>query len=447
MHIGEAPTLGYLLGKLDADSVRDAVAADPDPRSGKTYLHWDKLRRLKPPAGLSAEQWWLKVKLGRREGWRQLPLEDRSGDALGYTIPDSMQKSLHWIDQRSADTAGMKAVLPSRREARERLFVSSLMEEAIRSSQFEGATTSRGDAKDLLLSGRPPRDRGEQMIANNYRALQFMSEQRIGTTLTPATILELHRIVTDKTLDDPASAGRLQQPGEERVRVYDRDGGRVVFLPPPAEQLPDRMKRLCDFANGDDGDGPFVHPVLRAILLHFWLAYDHPFLDGNGRTARILFFWAMRTRGYWLAGYLPISRLIREAPAQYGEAFLKAETDSGDVTYFLLQQLEVIERAIEGVSAYIKRKETEHRDVKQRLNQLDGINGRQLVLLTHAVKHPDHAYTFSGHARSNRVTHETARADLGGLAELGLLVRRRHGRTYVFEPAPDLPERLRESDA
>jgi Fic family protein len=447
MYLAEAPGVDELLGKLGADSVRDAAAAEPDPRSRSAYLHWDKLHRLKPPAGLSAEQWWLKIKLGRREGWSPLPLQDRGGVALGYTIPGSMQQSLHWIDQRSADTAGMKSVLPSRREARERLFVNSLMEEAIRSSQLEGAATSRGDAKALLLSGRAPRDRGEQMIANNYRALQFMSEQPIGAALTPATVLELHRIVTDRTLADPASAGRLQQPGEERVRVYDRDGGRVVFLPPPAEQLPDRMRRLCDFANAGGGDGPFVHPVLRAILLHFWLAYDHPFLDGNGRTARILFFWAMRTRGYWLAEYLPISRLIREAPAQYGEAFLKTETDGGDVTYFLLQQLEVVERAIEGFGDYIKRKADEQRDVRQRLSQLEGINGRQLVLLTHAVKHPDHTYTFSGHARSNLVTHETARADLGRLAERGLLVRRRRGRAYVFEPAPDLPERLRESGA
>ncbi len=446
MHLAEAPTVGDLLGRLDGDSVRDAVAADPDPRSQATYLHWDKLHRLKPPPGLSSEQWWLRIKLGRRDGRLPLPLEDRHGESLGYTVPNAMRKSLHWIDRRS-DAAGTRTVLPSRREARERLFVNSLMEEAIRSSQLEGATTSQGDAKDLLLSGRPPQDRGERMIANNYRALRFMSDQPPAAPLTTRTILDLHRIVTDGTLADPAAAGRMQQPGEERVQVYDRDGGRAVFQPPPAEQLPERMERLCDFANAGDDDGPFIHPVLRAILLHFWLAYDHPFLDGNGRTARILFFWAMRTRGYRLAEYLPISRLIREAPAQYGEAFLKTETDDGDVTYFLLQQLEVIERAIEGFGEYIERKADEQRDVKQLLSRVDGINGRQLVLLTHAVKHPDHTYTFSGHARSNLVTHETARADLGGLAKRGLLLRQRRGRTYVFEPAPDLPKRLKESAA
>lgn len=60
--------------------------------------------------------------------------------------------------------------------------------------------------------------------------------------------------------------------------------------------------------------------MLRAILLHFWLAYDHPFEDGNGRTARSLFYWYMRTQGYWLVEYLLISNILRKAPAQYTRA-------------------------------------------------------------------------------------------------------------------------------
>lgn len=112
------------------------------------------------------------------------------------------------------------------------------MEEAIRSSQLEGATTSRAVAKEMLRSGREPQDRSERMVANNYRALQFMREE-IGESLSSQSILELHRIVTEGTLDDPATAGRLQRPGEPRVAVFDRDGGRRVHAPPPAEQLPE----------------------------------------------------------------------------------------------------------------------------------------------------------------------------------------------------------------
>ena len=282
----------------------------------------------------------------------------------------------------------MDEVVTSEREAGTRFLVNSLMEEAIRSSQLEGATTSRVVAKELLRSGREPKDRSERMIVNNYRALQFMREE-MGGELTSDSILELHRIVTEGTLDDPSAAGRVQRPDEPRVAVFDRDEGRPIHIPPPAEQLPERLELLCRFANQGDGGDPFVHPVVRAILLHFWLAYDHPFEDGNGRTSRILFFWAMQSRDYWLAEYLPISRFIRNAPAKYAKSFMETETDGGDTTYFLIHQLKVIERAIDDLHVYLKRKVAEVRNVEKLLQGTDDLNGRQLALLTDAVRHPE----------------------------------------------------------
>ncbi len=342
----------------------------------------------------------------------------------------------------------MDEVVTSERQAGQRFLVNSLMEEAIRSSQLEGATTSRTVAKELLRSGREPKDRSERMISNNYRALQFMRNE-MDDKLTVDRLLELHRIVTDGTLDDPSAAGRFQRPGDVRVAVFDRDDDeKPIHHPPPAEQLPERMERLCAFANEGDDDGDrFVHPVVRAILLHYWLAYDHPFEDGNGRTARILFFWLMRVRGYWLAEYLPISRFIRKAPAQYGRAFMETELDEGDATYFLLHQLDVIERAIEDLHLYLQRKISEVRDVERLLKGTEQFNHRQLALITDAIRHPDASYSFDSHAGSHRVTHETARADLADLGKQGVLVQTRKGRRYVFEPAPDLLSKLKESPA
>lgn len=443
MFVAHAPVIPDLLKRLSPEEVGAAVAAPTPNESG--YVHWDKLRHLPPPAGISTEQWWLKIKLARSNERRKFPLTDTYGRPFGFTLPDIVLRHLHYVDQHCGGEVAMEGVVTSEKEAGRRFLVNSLMEEAIRSSQLEGATTSRQVAKEMLRSGRRPKDRGERMIANNYRALQFMRDELTGD-LTPEGVLELHRIVTEGTLDNPDAAGRLQRPDEKRVAVFDRDDEeRPVHRPPPAEELPERMAALCRFANEVNDGGQFVHPVVRAILLHFWLAYDHPFEDGNGRTARMLFFWAMRKQGYWLAEYLSISRLIYKAPAQYERAFLQTETDEGDATYFLIHQLKVIDRAIDDLHRYLQRKIAEQADLKKALHDTEGLNGRQLVLLTHATKHPDHAYTFSGHARSNRVTHETARADLGDLADRGFLLRRRQGRTYVFEVPPDLPERLRES--
>jgi Fic family protein len=443
VYVEPAPTIEDLTMRLAAEDLA-AVFGRPDEDGERNrYLHWDKLRRLPAPGGLTSEQWWVKVKYARREVTRPLPLTDRDGNHFGYTLPDQVHRSLHHVDQRGGGEVAMDEVVTSEREAGSRFLVNSLMEEAIRSSQLEGATTSRVVTKELLHSGRAPRDRSETMIANNYRAIRLIKE--MDGDLTPDAVLALHRVVTEGTLDDPSAAGRLQRAGEDRVAVFDRDDDQApIHIPPPAEQLPERLDALCEFANADDDDR-FVHPVVRAILLHFWLAYDHPFEDGNGRTARLLFFWLMHRRGYWLAEYLPISRLIRKAPAQYERAFLETETDGGDTTYFLIHQLGVIEQAIDDLHEYLQRKIAEQHDAEARLTGFDRLNGRQVALLTHAIRHPEQIYTYEGHAASHRVTHETARADLSDLAGRGLLGRRTGGRAHRYEPPPDLPDLLRES--
>jgi Fic family protein len=445
MHIAKALTYSDLVTKLGDDAVTRALRELTGWKDEGKYLHWDKLRHLDPPMGLSSEEWWLGLKTRRGAEARFLPLYDVESNSFHYGLPDLVLRRLHRIDQRASGEVAMDEIVTSEKQASQRFLVNSLMEEAIRSSQLEGATTSRRVAKEMLRTGRKPRNRAELMIANNYRALQFMRDE-MDEPLSLDAILELQRILTEGTLDNPSAAGRMQQPGEERVAVFDRDDDeQPVHSPPPAEELPERMRLLCDFANDDGAGDEFIHPVLRAILLHFWLAYDHPFKDGNGRTARILFSWLMQRHGYWLIEYLPISPIIREAPAKYGRAFLESETDEGDTTYFLVHQLEVIEKALDKHDVYIQRKIGEVREVERLLENGGGFNHRQLALLTDAVRNPDGVYTFGSHARSHRVTHETARTDLSSLAGQGLLLRRSKGRGYSFEPVPDLVARLKES--
>jgi Fic family protein len=404
------------------------------------YLHWDKLRHLDPPEGLSHEEWWVGTKLSRAALVKRLPLTDPNGVPATFAVPDVVQRLLHSTDQRASGEIAMPEVVTADEQARQHYLVNSLMEEAIRSSQLEGATTSRRVAKELLQTGREPRTRSERMILNTYRAQQYVREY-LGDQLMPEDVLEMQRILTGGTVDIPESAGRLQAPGEERVAVYDQTTGEVIHRPPPAEQLPERLERLCEFANAHDDD-VFVHPVVRSILLHFWLAYDHPFEDGNGRTARLLFYWSMRKHGYWLTEYLSISKILREGPSKYARAFLLTETDGLDTTYFVVFQLEVIERAIRQLHEYLARKVKELQTVQRALRGDDRFNHRQLALLNHALQHPEHEYTFQSHATSHNVTHETARTDLLQLWRRELLTRRRAGRRHVFHAQADLNTRL-----
>jgi Fic family protein len=436
------PTVDFaarLAGPRGADFVQQMLTVTA-LASADRYLPWDELRNRRPPEGLTAEEWWAVLKIGRTAIQRKLPLLDKDGRNFSYALPDDALRGIELVDKQTSGRIGVPAPVLPEAPARERYVINSLIEEAITSSQLEGAATTRKVAKEMLRTGRKPRTRDERMILNNYTGMlrvRELSHER----LTPAMVTKFHRIITDGTLDENSDCGRLQLPGEVRVVVMDHYG-EVMHAPPTATELPERLERLCQFANGDL-DSSYVPPVVRAILLHFMLAYDHPFVDGNGRTARLLFYWSMLSQDYWLAEFLPISRLLKKAPAQYARSFLHSEQDDGDLTYFVLYQLRIAQRAINDLHEYLDRKVAEAHQVRQALKSVaQRFNARQLALLENAIKHPDARYTVASHGRSHGIVPQTARSDLRELEEQGFLIRTTLGRGHAWTPTRDLEQRV-----
>lgn len=407
----------------------------PEPEG---YLHWDDLRHRQPPPKLSHKDWWLRLKLKRMNTRRNVPLlKDGNNKPFAYSFVDPIPEHLHFIDRDAAGRIEVpeEIVSPS---TRDRYIVSSLIEESLRSSQIEGAVTTRKAAKEMVRQGRRPRTKSEHMVLNNYRTMEHI--RTVCTKkLTPARVFELHRMITEGTLDDPTETGRLRTE-KDKVHVVDAEG-ETMHVPPEASELPSRLKAMCNFATGPRGQ-EFLNPILRAIILHFWLAYDHPFVDGNGRCARALFYWSMLHEGYWLCEFLSISHVVHRTRRQYYRAFLHTETDDNDLTYFILYHLKVIRDAITDLHKYIQRKAREVRQIDRRLRSTEFLNHRQRDLLSHALRHPDHAYTIAGHRRSHNVVYQTARTDLLDLADRGFLEKRKSGRALTFFVPVDLERRL-----
>lgn len=438
------PSVADLLSKLESESrnrVLELVTSmRQGPETSETYLPWDELRYRSPPDGLSIEEWWLTVKLTRNGMRRVLPLKGKDGSSFSYSLPDSVLRSIEMMNRSLSGNISMTEQVTDP-AIRDRYLVNSLIEEAITSSQLEGASTSRVVAKEMIRSGRRPHDRSERMIFNNYNAMRRVTELK-DEAFSPNLVLELHRIVTEGTLDDPSAAGRLQREEDGRVAVFDRDQ-EVLYCPPPASELPERMQRLCDFANGEESSGAYIPPVLRAITIHFMIGYDHPFEDGNGRTARALFYWSMLKQGYWLTEFLVISEILKKAPSKYARSYLHTEQDDNDLTYFHLYQLQVIERAINQLHDYLQTKMREVREFQQSLALLPGqFNHRQLAVLEHAVRTPTAQYTAQSHAGSHMVTVETARQDLLALERMQLLRKARIGKANIWFPIDDLAAAL-----
>jgi Fic family protein len=428
----------------DSEALRRLLIANNDPVDRKSrYLHWDDMRSRTPPDGLSRSEWWFTTAQARQSVSRELPLLSVDGDPFRFNNVDVVQEMVHRIDQKASGHILADDVVTSLRSS-DRYLVSSLIEEAITSSQLEGASTTRRVAKEMLETGRKPQNYSEQMILNNFRAMIF-AQELAGHSLTPEDVLSLHRTVSEETLNKPESVGRLQTPDDERVAVYWHDNTEL-HRPPPAAELPHRLGEMCRFASGDTPQG-FIHPVVRAIILHFWLAYDHPFVDGNGRTARALFYWAMLHEGYWLTQYLSVSSILHKAPVQYARSFLLTETDGYDITYFVIYQLNVIERAIQSLNDYLSRKMAENRQIEQLIHGSSRLNHRQLLIMQDALRDADEPFTIAAQSRRNRVTYQTARTDLLGLEALELLVRHQQGNKFVFRSPSDLSDRLRDLGA
>ena len=408
---------------------------------GGVYPHYEKLKRMPPPQGLTPEEHWMGVKNARQSARRNVDLFQKDGSRFWFTEPSCVRARLSRLDKRAAGSIATDGYELNRNE-QERYFARSLIEEPFSSSVLEGAATTRQIAKEMIEAERLPRTKDERMVLNNYRAMRYV-KSIVNQKLTPKIILDIHRIVCDGTMDDGAKCG-VFRCNEGQVTVQDELSGEILHYPPDASQLPDRIQEICDFANTDDSDENFIHPLIRGIIIHFMIGYDHPFVDGNGRTARALFYWYVVKNGYWILEYVSISKTIMKAPSKYGKAYLQTESDYGDLTYFIMHQLDVLEDALKDLFEYVKLRKSKLDAFAHALND-QSINHRQSFVLNEAARNRIRYITIAQHEKTHNVAYLTARKDLEELVSAGYFKKRKDGRENVYIPSPGLLERLTSS--
>lgn len=411
-----------------ATPLNEDIASVVD-KINEEYEYWDTIKYKRCPKGCSAKNLWTHVKASRTKS--AIRVWPKYNIVLGLT--NHMQRMCHEFDMNFGGACGTSSIIPN--DSKEHYLVSSLMEEAIFSSQMEGASTTRQAAKEMLRKRMTPKDKSQQMIANNYQTIQFVVQHQ-DTPLTVELLQHIHHLMTENTLENPEDAGRFRTNDE--VVVENGITHEIVHRPPSHTEIPSFVNDLCTFFNEKQSQ-VFIHPIIRGIIIHFMIAYMHPFVDGNGRTARALFYWYMLKQKYWLMEYLSVSKVIAKSKKSYEKSFLYTEADNNDMGYFVAYNLRMLALSFKQLQDYLKRKQEERKAANAFL-QLGDLNARQAQIIKMFVDNPKEVITVKDIQSRFLISATTAKGDIMGLLARGLIdefafnkVKRGYVRSERFE--------------
>ena len=375
----------------------------------------DVMRRL--PLDISIQDFWPALEAARRELAQPLPLCDQTGQRFWFVLNPAIKRQVDSISASSRREWHLSySLLQDLQE-------DAVLDEAIYSSMIEGAFTTRQEAKKLLESGKPPANKSQQMVKNNYDALTHVLEH-LDEDISAEFIIQLAGILTRHASEEPVTRFRQHQ-----VVVAGRD--EVVYTPPDSSQVPGMMAQLISFIRKSG-----LHPVLTASIAHFYLVYIHPFTDGNGRTARALSLMILLQAGFDVFRNFPISGLLAQERGKYYKAIRNVEQSSGDMTYFIDFCSDMLSRAVENTERHIRYHLLTEQKMKA-LESQDMLNERQMKGARWLLGSQKEHVTVEAWKQKYRTATETARQDLLLLCDAGVLRRRMAGRKAVFDVLRD----------
>ena len=406
--------LKYLKNIKYDDNVMDIIKKTEDP----IYLHWKDLKyKSWIPSNYSAIDFWTLIKVHRDINSKPLPIKTQNGEYFKYFELDKFKEISFKLLK---DT--------NNKNKYDNYLKSSIIEETISSSQIEGAHTTRRIAKKIILGEQKPSNTSEQMILNNYNTIKIIQEKYKNEQLSIELIKEFHISLTenDKNIEDNKK-GNFREDKDEII-VGDNLKNKYVYKTPKISFVLKELENLINFANNNDYT---INPIIKAIILHFWFAYLHPFVDGNGRLARCLFYWYLLRNNLDIFIYYPISTAIKKSIKQYCDSYLFTEHDGNDITYFIDYNLRKIIEAKKLFEEYFIKKENEQNNIKKLALEKD-LNTRQENLLNDINLNKLSYITLTYYMNLFNITKPTASNDLKDLENKNLLTSKKVGREVRY---------------
>lgn len=305
------------------------------------YVSLEDIRYRLESLGYKRSDWEnLKLNIEKHRKLASVPLFVNSINKKFWFFPsDSIQKKINEIEH-----AGNKLyeTIESSSKFKDEFLTNAKIEEAIASAIYEGANSTRAKAKQLIASEQKPRNKDEWMIVNNYQAMKWIKENS-NKDISTDLIKEIHAIVTKHTLegDDDAFSGKFRN---DAVFVGSHTGIEHEQIIPTLEEI----------INLSVNNKRYLHGLIKGILLHYFVAYVHPFFDGNGRTARTLFYFKSIKNDLKFVELLSVSAHLKNNGNKYEKAFENVVSNEYDVTYFVDFCLESLLAGLNKIEKKIK---------------------------------------------------------------------------------------------
>lgn len=260
--------------------------------------------------------------------YKKLPLEDAQGNFMVF-LEETLKIQTSTLRTLFQNQSGLYSA-------------KSLETEIIATSAIENIDFSR-DSVRSILSGQASKNEEEKRIEDLKKGLEFIADP--GNKITEENIYKLYKMTIGQYLDEENQLKEGNLYRHDSVYVV---GTKVEHTGISYKQVPSYMKSLVTYINQKDD----IQDLMKACIIHFYIAYVHPWFDGNGRMARLVHLWFLVQRGYQSVLFVPFSSLIEKTRKQYYDAYQTIEdnyryTHTIDVTPFLLYFINNVYNKIE----------------------------------------------------------------------------------------------------
>lgn len=356
----------------------------------------------------------------RKQRSIEVTFKDQHGQPFWFVLTDAIKTRLENIDNEA-----VKNVFDYFDDKTQHITIlNALIDEAFFSSVIEGAFSTKKKTDEMITKKLKPANKSEQMIMNNYLALDYILEN-LSASIDEKMIFNIFNIVTADTLDPEDTVEKYRN---DAVYVMNGMGDRVIYTPPPYSDVQNLMAELVSFINTEDGK----HPVIKACIIHFYFVYIHPFFDGNGRTARAISYMYLLKNGYNFFKFFSISSVINEEKQKYYKAIKDTEDYDADLTYFIDFYSRMIVSSISRIAKGFSKEF--HRQIVQSFLEKKNISlsKRQKKFIDFYIRANKDFISIEDYKRKFKVAYETSRTDLNQLAEYGLLKKSKQGKKYKY---------------